>query len=1313
MATIYVSTTGNNGNSGASPSAAKATLAGGLAAASAGDTVQVASGTYTGNFVTTKGGSSGGGYITIRSETKFGAKINGNSGTTNQTAVEINHSYIRVEGFEITGATGSGLRNGVLINVSNVQVVGNWIHNICQFLTGGTSWEGGAGIDTGSSALTNVLIDGNRIHGVGLASSTQQLVHGIYLSPPATSCLVANNVIYECEDYGIQPYPQDEATGWKLVNNTIAATGRGIRTGNNTTVRNNISYNNATLNFDVRGTGSVFSNNISGGTGASAMTGVTVADPLFVNYAARNFTLATGSPARDAGTATDAPAADIAGTPRPQGSAVDIGAYEMTTAAGGGASVIHPLAYPDGVPYPTIPLGTTTVNVSTSAQLSSALAAATAGQKIVLANGTYSGNLSISKSGTAAAGISIEAANTGGAVFSSGSTINVNNSAYVTIKGLSFPYELGSGNLVQFRGTSHHCRVTRCLFGPTSVGTPGSNKSPFVYLGDNVEHIRIDHNEIRNKANPGNAILADGNFDTFQPVRHIRIDHNLVKSIKPEVDNEKEPIRLGVSTMSKKLSNSVIERNVFLDCICEPEVVSVKACGVRVTGNTVLRSIGGLVIRHGTNSVMSDNYIVDRVDTFGTTIGSGGFRFYDADHVISYNYVEDVYGGNFQGPLLLDTGDAEGSSTNLSAHWRVVGAMVERNVLVSNPEGIRIGNNYSLVPRDCTVRDNVVVAAATGAAITQRVAPSNTVMTNNVHYTSTAVAGMTVGADGIWRKPGFGPRVTYLAETDVGPAADLADSDGTGGVLGSSGPVAVPGDVLNIGDESGQNHFALQYAANGAGSPSTAALASIAAGFTVDPYFKVVTNTINGAAVQAVQFQVRADAAVISGSSFPRAELRETRADGTDMAFNAMFGDHSLHTRARVTHLPASDPEVVVAQLHDGTNAERVSVRTQLVSGATKLLVRINGTQADPRLDESYTVGDEFEIDIKIRDGGLVEVYYQGSTSPIVTGQLTATSGATWYWKAGSFAQFDGTSAGSSTEYVSVEHRDLQVTHGGFAVDAGSDAQVVAGQVFTRLANERGLTGITSRRWTIVSQPTPTDPGPGPGPTPDLTLAAVRFNWGTPHPLSDEFEYFGAPNSTKWSLPGSDWAGHAGNGRRRPERQTVDGSKLVMTGLASGDSGWMAHRLDQEYGRYEARVRAYNTGPSNGNLYSPVLLIWPTSNSMSQDGEYDYYEPGEPGSTELTAFMHFPGDGSQHREFNQPGIDLSQFHNIAFEWTSAHLKGFIDGVEWFSTSGGAGSGRRNIQDMGPGFATIQLDAFDPSNLTPATFEVEFFRVYSL
>jgi hypothetical protein len=172
--------------------------------------------------------------------------------------------------------------------------------------------------------------------------------------------------------------------------------------------------------------------------------------------------------------------------------------------------------------------------------------------------------------------------------------------------------------------------------------------------------------------------------------------------------------------------------------------------------------------------------------TFGTTIGSGGFRFYDAGHDVSYNYVEGVYGGNFQGPLVLDSGDAEGSSTSLAGHWRVVNATVTRNVLVGNPEGIRVGNNYSLAPTGCTISDNIVAQAGTGTAVTQKIAPVSTTIANNLYGSTPTAVSLVADTTGIYRRAGYGPRLTFLQAGDVGINGDLNDSDGTGTLIGGS-----------------------------------------------------------------------------------------------------------------------------------------------------------------------------------------------------------------------------------------------------------------------------------------------------------------------------------------------------------------------------------------------------------------------------------------------------------------------------------------------------------------------------------------------
>jgi hypothetical protein len=232
------------------------------------------------------------------------------------------------------------------------------------------------------------------------------------------------------------------------------------------------------------------------------------------------------------------------------------------------------------------------------------------------------------------------------------------------------------------------------------------------------------------------------------------------------------------------------------------------------------------------------------------------------------------------------------------------------------------------------------------------------------------------------------------------------------------------------------------------------------------------------------------------------------------------------------------------------------------------------------------------------------------------------------------------------------------------------------------------------------------------------TTAAERYDWGTPLPGSDEFDYTGKPDPAKWNVAGECWAGHAGNGGRCASRSAVDGSKLVQTGLANGDSAWLGSKVDQRYGRWEARVRSEATGPDTGRQYHPLLIIWPSSNQWPQDGEYDFLENGAPGQKCAESFIHYPHDAgvSVQQEFVEErncGAPLSEWHNVAFEWTPDHVRGYIDGKQWFDLSGGASGIRRNIQDMPSGHLTIQLDNFFGGGMQPATYEVDWVRIYAL
>ncbi|MFI5841758.1 glycoside hydrolase family 16 protein [Catenuloplanes sp. NPDC051500] len=270
--------------------------------------------------------------------------------------------------------------------------------------------------------------------------------------------------------------------------------------------------------------------------------------------------------------------------------------------------------------------------------------------------------------------------------------------------------------------------------------------------------------------------------------------------------------------------------------------------------------------------------------------------------------------------------------------------------------------------------------------------------------------------------------------------------------------------------------------------------------------------------------------------------------------------------------------------------------------------------------------------------------------------------------------------------------------------------------VTARLAGPAGLTwSATACDYQPVSPATP--PPTTPPPT-GADTAAARYGWGTPLPASDEFDYGSVaapaqPDATKWTHAGSEasgcWPGHNGNGRRCEENSRVLGGIMRMTGESGGDSGLLGSRFAQRYGRWEVRARSQGTSADNGRQFHPVLLLWPDNEQWPEGAEYDYLENSAPGEQCAGAFLHYPNHQPKVQEQAEKcGVDLSGWHNFAFEWTPDHVKGFIDGTEWFVFSADC------IQCApGPMFQTIQLDNFYGDDLQSAVFEVDWARVYAL
>lgn len=362
-ATYYVATTGNDSNSGSS-SSPFLTVQRGVNAASAGDTVIVKNGTYqpptsagcsggNGFAVNIAKAGTSGAWITIKAENRGGAILNG-AACHSTINLGVGAAYVSIEGLVVTGGYWGGIWSNQ--NAHHIRVSGNRIEYVGNRYE--TSAYGIAGMYTNSTS-SDFTIEKNTIHHIGRTSGSNMWHdHGLYVH--GNNYAITNNVFYS-NTSGWSITPVGPMNNVVIANNTFAFP-NPIRDGHiavgdgsisNMTIRNNIFYKPAgaaVVNCVVSYSGSnSFDNNIvygasqlmggdicGGGTsglGTIAQSRNTVTDPQLVNAstAPYDFHLKQASPAIDSGATVAGISADIDGTPRPQGSAYDLGSYEYAS----------------------------------------------------------------------------------------------------------------------------------------------------------------------------------------------------------------------------------------------------------------------------------------------------------------------------------------------------------------------------------------------------------------------------------------------------------------------------------------------------------------------------------------------------------------------------------------------------------------------------------------------------------------------------------------------------------------------------------------------------------------------------------------------------------------------------------------------------------------------------------------------------------------------------------------------------------------------------------------------------------------------
>lgn len=415
------------------------------------------------------------------------------------------------------------------------------------------------------------------------------------------------------------------------------------------------------------------------------------------------------------------------------------------------------------------------VNVSTAAELQTALDNAVAGTQIVLADGTYSTTAPTEfvlngKNGTATNPITIRAANNGQADLSGAGTLHILNSSYVVIDGLTFT-TLGARGV--WLDGSNNIRVTRSRF---ALQASGTDRIWLQVSGANSHHNRIDRNEFGPKSDTAPLIAYEGD-GAGNVSQYDVIEYNYFHDVGPWVANGKETIRLGLSKVSLSNGYNTIQYNLFENCDGEPEIVSVKSSNNLVRYNTFKTSKGGLTSRHGHSNTFYGNFFLgDGVET-----EEAGIRIYGNDHKIYNNYFENLT----KDAIILDNGNFDGGTggyppnptpEQLTAQWRIYRAEIVGNTIVNSTTGIIVGSTSSTKPYtavDSRVANNVVKNSV--GTLYNEISATNTTFEGNIGYGATVKSNSARTNAEIWATDPLLTTVGGLQKlTSTSPAINYA-----------------------------------------------------------------------------------------------------------------------------------------------------------------------------------------------------------------------------------------------------------------------------------------------------------------------------------------------------------------------------------------------------------------------------------------------------------------------------------------------------------------------------------------------------------
>jgi Chondroitinase B len=240
---------------------------------------------------------------------------------------------------------------------------------------------------------------------------------------------------------------------------------------------------------------------------------------------------------------------------------------------------------------------TPTTSVSSADALKSALSTARPGNTIVVKGGNYSGDFTLSKSGTAAEPITVRA---DGNVTFKNSVFTLKGS-YGVLTGMTF-----NNGMVTVIGDYN--RVTANVFHNGQEGGNNSKLHSAVHTEGGASYNRIDHNEVVNWQR-----RAIRNTQLNSRTTGNRFDHNYIHNMKGAWGNSGEAFQVGTGPNDPHYApKTIIEYNLLDGHNLEGEVLSLKANGNMIRGNTFMNaSKGNVQSRNAKDNTFMNNTLIN------------------------------------------------------------------------------------------------------------------------------------------------------------------------------------------------------------------------------------------------------------------------------------------------------------------------------------------------------------------------------------------------------------------------------------------------------------------------------------------------------------------------------------------------------------------------------------------------------------------------------------------------------------------------------------------------------------------------------